>query len=308
MTAFDQRVAAVRQFSRFYTPKIGVLDEAYLQTPFSVAEGRVLYELAFRERTTASELVRDLGIDAGYLSRILRGFEAKGLLNKEPSPHDGRQVDLTLTDAGREAFAPLNAHSRQGVAAMLSQLSEADQIRVVDAMRTIETLLGARPERKAPYLLRPHEPGDMGWVVQAHGALYAREFGFDQTFEALVAEITAKFINNFDPSGERCWIAEKDGEPVGSVFLVRQSKTLAKLRLLIVDPKARGLGVGNRLVAECIRFAGERGYKKITLWTQSILTAARHIYETAGFRMVAAEENHAFGKDLISETWELKLT
>lgn len=308
MSAFDQRVAAVREFSRFYTPKIGVLDEGYLQTPFSVAEGRVLYELALRERTAASELVKDLGIDPGYLSRILRGFEAKGLLKKEPSPHDGRQVDLTLTDAGREAFAPLNAHSRQGVAAMLNQLSEEDQIRVVEAMRTIQRLLGATPERKAPYLLRPHEPGDMGWVVQAHGALYAREYGFDQTFEALVAEIVAKFINNFDPARERCWIAEKDGEPVGSVFLVQQSKTVAKLRLLIVDPKARGLGIGNRLVAECIRFARDRGCKKMTLWTQSILTAARKIYADAGFRMVAAEENHAFGKDLVSETWELKLT
>lgn len=308
MSAFDQRVAAVRQFSRFYTPKIGVLDEAYLETPFSVAEGRVLYELALRERTTATELVRDLGIDPGYLSRILRGFEAKGMLSKEPSPHDGRQMDLTLTDAGREAFAPLNAHSRQGVAAMLGRLDEADQIRVVEAMRTIEALLGAAPERKAPYLLRPHEPGDMGWVVQAHGALYAREYGFDQTFEALVAEITAKFINELDRTFERCWIAEKDGEPVGSVFLVRKSKSVAKLRLLIVDPKARGLGIGNRLVAECIRFARARGYKKITLWTQSILTAARHIYDQAGFQMVASEQNHAFGQDLVSETWELKLT
>jgi DNA-binding MarR family transcriptional regulator/GNAT superfamily N-acetyltransferase len=307
MSAFDLRVAAVRRFSRFYTPRIGVLDEAYLQTPFSVAEGRVLYELAHRDRTTASELVRDLGIDAGYLSRILRGFEAKGLVSKEPSPIDARQLQLSITDAGRDAFAPLNAHSREGVAAMLRELSEPDQIRVVEAMETIEALLGAKPERKAPYLLRAQEPGDMGWVVQAHGALYAREYGFDQTFEALVAEITAKFINEFDPTSERCWIAEKDGEPVGSVFLVRQSKTVAKLRLLIVDPKARGLGIGNRLVAECIRFARERGYKKITLWTQSILIAARQIYTQAGFKMVAAEENHAFGKDLISETWELKL-
>ncbi|WP_119420004.1 bifunctional helix-turn-helix transcriptional regulator/GNAT family N-acetyltransferase [Desertibaculum subflavum] len=308
MSTFDQRIAAVRRFTRFYTPRIGALDEAYLDTPFSLAEGRVLYELANRERPTASELVRDLGIDPGYLSRILRGFERRGLLKKVAAPHDGRQMQLILTDAGRRAFEPVNAHSQEGVGAMLRELSEADQVRVVAAMRLIEGALGTTPDRRAPYILRPHQPGDMGWVVQAHGALYAREYGFEQTFEALVAEITAKFINEFDPACERCWIAEKDGEPVGSVFLVRKSKTVAKLRLLIVDPRARGLGIGNRLVAECIRFARERGYKKITLWTQSILTAARHIYDQAGFQMVASEQNHAFGQDLVSETWELKLT
>jgi GNAT superfamily N-acetyltransferase len=193
--------------------------------------------------------------------------------------------------------------------AMLRELSEADQIRVIEAMRTIETLLGATPERTAPYLLRTHEPGDMGWVVQAHGAIYAREYGFDLTFEALVAEITARFIKSFDPAGERCWIAEKDGEPIGSVFLVRKSKTVAQLRLLIVDPRARGLGLGKRLVAECVRFARERGYKKITLWTQSILISARQIYSQAGFRMVTAEATRGFGTDPVSdETWELRLT
>lgn len=308
MTAFDQRVAAVRRFTRFYTPKVGVLDEGYLHTEMSLAEGRVLYELAHRDSSTAGEIARDLGMDAGYLSRILRGFDAKSYLVKQPSPNDGRQTLLSLTDAGHTAFAPINQRSREGVGAMLNRLSEAEQLRVIDAMATIEKLLGAEPERKAPYLLRPHQPGDMGWVVQAHGVLYAQEYRFDQTFEALVAEIVAKFIHEFDPAAERCWIAEKDGEPVGSVFLVRKSKTVAKLRLLIVDPKARGLGIGQRLVAECIRFARAAGYKKITLWTQSVLLAARQIYADQGFKLVAAEENHAFGQKLISETWELKLT
>ncbi len=307
MTAFDRRVAAVRRFTRFYTPKVGVLDEGYLDTELSVAEGRVLYELAHRDRSTAGEIARDLGLDAGYLSRILRSFDAKGLLVKEPSPSDGRQTLLSLTDAGHTAFAPINQRSREGVGAMLNRLSEADQDRVVEAMATIEALLGAAPEKKAPYLLRPHQPGDMGWVVQAHGALYAQEYNFDQTFEALVAEIVARFINELDPAFERCWIAEKDGEPVGSVFLVRKSKTVAKLRLLIVDPKARGLGVGQRLVAECVRFARAAGYKKLTLWTQSILLAARGIYAAQGFQLVASEANHAFGQDLISETWDLRL-
>jgi DNA-binding MarR family transcriptional regulator/N-acetylglutamate synthase-like GNAT family acetyltransferase len=266
-----------------------------------------LYELAYRGHTTAGELVTDLGIDAGSLGRILGAFEAEGLVSTAPAPGDLRQVQLGITDAGRDAFAPLNAQAREGVGAMLSQLGEADQARVVAAMRTIEALLGAQPERTAPYLLRAHRPGDMGWVVRAHGAIYAREYGFDQRFEALVAEIAARFINKFDPMVERCWIAERGGEPVGSVFLMRKSKTVAQLRLLIVDPQARGLGIGYRLVAECIRFARERGYKKVTLWTQSMLIAARQIYAQAGFQMVAATETRGFGAAPVSdETWELK--
>ena len=308
MSAFDQQVAAIRRFSRFYTARIGVLDDGCLQTPFSLGEGRVLYELAHRDRTTASELVSDLGINADSLSRILDAFEVRGLVSKAPSTGDAQQVQLDITDAGRDAFAPLNAHTRAGMGAMLRELCEADQFRMLQAMRTIETLLGARSEREVPYLLRTHEPGDMGWVVRAHGAVYAREYGFDQSFEALVAEIAARFIKNFDPAAERCWIAERDGEPVGSVFLVRRSKTVAQLRLLIVDPRARGLGLGKRLVAECIRFARERGYKKITLWTQSILMAARQVYAQAGFQMVSAEEAGGFGTEPVSdEIWELKL-
>jgi DNA-binding MarR family transcriptional regulator/GNAT superfamily N-acetyltransferase len=304
---FDQRVAAVRRFNRFYTQKIGVLQAGHLNSPFSLAEVRVLYELAHREQPTASELGRDLGLDAGYLSRILRGFEKKGLVKKSPSEADGRQQLLTLTRKGEEAFAPLNVRSRTEIGALLGPLSGAEQNRLVDSMHAIEDLLGARPEPKAPYLLRPHQPGDIGWVTHRHGALYAQEYGWDETFEALVAEVAASFIKNYDPKVERCWIAEKDGEIVGSVFLVKKSRTVAKLRLLYVEPKARGLGIGARLTAECERFARQAGYKKIMLWTNSILVAARHIYEKAGYRLVESEPHHSFGHDLIGETWEKTL-
>jgi DNA-binding MarR family transcriptional regulator/N-acetylglutamate synthase-like GNAT family acetyltransferase len=303
----DQRVAAVRRFNRFYTLKIGALAEGHSNSPFSLAEARVLYELANRAQPTAGELARDLGLDAGYLSRILAGFEKRGQLRKEPSPTDGRQSLLVLTDAGRAAFAPLNEQTRRDIGAMLAPLPPAGQDKLVAAMGTIEQLLGARPEAKAPYLLRPHQPGDMGWVVSAHGALYAREYGWDQSFEALVAEIVAKFIRHFDPARERCWIAERDGETVGSVFLARKSHTVAKLRLLIVDPRARGLGIGQRLVEECIRFARQARYRKLTLWTNSILHAARHLYEQAGFKLVKSQPHRSFGQDLVGETWDLRL-
>ena len=306
-TDLDQRIAAVRRFNRFYTQQIGVLREGYLESPFSLTQVRVLYELAHRDRTTASELGRELGLDAGYLSRILRGFEKRGLIDKKPSEVDGRQNLLWLTEQGQQAFAPLHARSRHDIGAMLSRLSPTEQDRLVGAIRTIEGLLGARPEHKAPYLLRPHQPGDMGWVVHRHGVLYAREYGWDEQFEALVASIVAKFIQHYDPKRERCWIAEREGEVVGSVFLVRQLKTVAKLRLLLVEPQARGLGIGARLVDECVRFARSSGYRKVTLWTNSVLLAPRSIYEQAGFRLTHEDPHHSFGHDLIAETWELKL-
>jgi len=303
----DQRTAAVRRFNRFYTQQIGVLQKGYLDSSFSVAEVRVLYELAHREKTTATELARELGLDAGYLSRILLGFKKRDLIERKPSEVDGRQNVLWLTEHGRDVFAPLHERSHDGISAMLGRLSAVQQTRVVDAMATIEALLGARPEPKLPYMLRPHQSGDMGWVVHRHGTLYAQEYGWDEQFEALVASIVAKFIQHYDPKRERCWIAEMDGEIVGSVFLVRQSETVAKLRLLLVEPKARGLGIGARLVDECVRFARLAGYRKIRLWTNSVLLAARHIYENAGFRLIHEDPHHSFGDDLIGETWEMKL-
>ena len=304
---FDQRVEAVRRFNRFWTRRIGVLREGYLESPFSLTEVRVLYELARSEETTASELGKELGLDAGYLSRILRGFEGLGLISKKPSKTDGRRSLLRLTEVGQKTFAPLDARSREDVGAMLGALSAAEQDRLIGAMRTIEELLGAQPEAKVPYLLRPHEPGDIGWVVHRHGILYAREYGWDERFEALVARIVADFVDNFDPAKERCWIAESDRAILGCVFIVKECDTVAKLRLLLVEPEARGLGLGTRLVEECVRFARGRGYEKLTLWTNSVLDAARRIYEEKGFEIVEEEEHHSFGKYLVGQNWELKL-
>lgn len=306
-TDFDRRLESLREFNRFYTRQIGVLRNGLLDSPFSLTEARVLYELAHRETPTASALGAELGLDAGYLSRILRGFARHGLIERRASPADGRQSLLSLTPAGRKAFATLDRRSQAQVAAMLRRLSDEDQRRLIAAMHTIEDVLGAPRPATAPFVLRAHRPGDMGFVVHRHGVLYAHEYGYDERFEALVAAIVARFIERFDPTRERCWIAERDGTIVGSVFLVRKSKTVAKLRLLFVDPSARGLGIGKRLVDECVRFARQAGYRKITLWTQNDLYAARHLYERAGFKVVAEEAHHSFGKDLVAETWELDL-
>jgi DNA-binding MarR family transcriptional regulator/N-acetylglutamate synthase-like GNAT family acetyltransferase len=301
------RITAVRRFNRCYTQKIGVLGERLLDSPFSLTEARILYELAHRERPTASELCRELDLDPGYLSRILGGFRRHGLLVRAASDTDRRQIHLSLSDAGQAASAPLDKRSRDEIAALLARLPEPEQRRLVAAMAEIERLLAPASAPREPYLLRPPVPGDIGWVISRHGALYAQEYGFDWRFEALVAEIAARFVAEFDPRRECCWIAERDGEPVGSVFLVKESEQIAKLRLLLVEPAARGLGIGARLVAETIRFARRSGYQKITLWTQSLLVAARHIYETAGFRLVASEPHHSFGHDLVGEHWELAL-
>jgi len=302
----EERIAAVRRFSRFYTRQLGLLQESLVHTRFSLTEARVLYELAHRETMTASELASDLDLDHGYLSRILRRFGDEGLLKKVRAANDGRQSVISITAKGRKAFAPLNKNSHDQVAAMLERLQPAEQQRVTGAMASIEALLGEAPS-SAPIILRPHEPGDMGWVTSANAALYAKEYGWDLTYEALVARITADFIDNFNPKRERCWIAELDGERVGSVFVMRKTDEIAKLRLLILDPKARGLGLGRRLVEECLRFAKSAGYSSMTLWTQSILIAARAIYAQAGFKLVAEEPHHSFGVDLIGETWERDL-
>ncbi|HXZ00331.1 MAG TPA: helix-turn-helix domain-containing GNAT family N-acetyltransferase [Stellaceae bacterium] len=302
----DARVDAVRGFNRFYTQKIGVLQEGLLASPFSLTEARLLYELAQRRETTASGLCRDLGLDAGYASRLLRRFEKQQLVARTRSAEDGRQSLLALTAAGGEAFAALNQRSRDAAAALLGALSETEQDQLVQAMHGIERLLGGSGEA-APCRLRPHRPGDMGWVVSRHGAIYAEEFGWDESFEALVAKIVAKFIRHLDPARERCWIAERDGERVGSVFVVQQSPRVAKLRLLLVEYSARGTGLGARLVDEAVRFARGAGYRKLGLWTQSILLPARRIYEKAGFRLKREEPHHSFGQDLVGEFWELKL-
>jgi DNA-binding MarR family transcriptional regulator/N-acetylglutamate synthase-like GNAT family acetyltransferase len=304
---FAGRVEAVRRFNRFYTKHIGVLREGLLRSPYSLTEVRVLYELAHRDEATAAELCKDLGLDAGYLSRILRDFGRKGLVEKRPSKSDGRRSLLRLTKKGRKEFAALNARQDEEVGAMLGGLPAEHHARLVESMRTIQGLLGRQPERKVPYILRPHHPGDMGWVVHRHGVLYSQEYGWDEHFEALVARIVADFIENFDPKRERCWIAERDGEVVGSVFLVKKTKTVGQLRLLLVEPKARGLGIGKRLVEECIRFARQAGYRRIVLWTNDVLDAARHVYERAGFRLVKEEAHRSFGHDLVGQNWELTL-
>ena len=306
----ENRISAVRRFSRFYTRQLGLLQESLVHTRFSLTEGRVLYELAHRDAVTASELAAALDLDHGYLSRILRRFAEDGLLAKKRAADDARQSLITITAKGRKAFEPLNKGSHDQVAAMLGQMSEAEQQRVVAAMSTIETSLGAsaaNPQPTRTIILRDHQPGDMGWVTSAHGEIYAREYGWDITFEALVGKITAEFIENFDSKRERCWIAELDGERVGSAFVVRKSDEVAKLRLLIIDPRARGLKLGVRLVDECLRFAKFAGYSSMTLWTQANLTAARGIYQRAGFKMTAEEPNHSFGVDLVSETWDIDL-
>jgi DNA-binding MarR family transcriptional regulator/GNAT superfamily N-acetyltransferase len=305
-----RHIEAVRRFSRFYTRKIGILQQGAYDSPFSLTQVRVLYELAHHNQSTAAGLCADLGLDPGYLSRILSDFEERGFLRKSRSETDGRQTLLSLSARGRKAFAPLDERSAAEVAAMLRPLSSEAQKTLVDSAQTIERLLGdsAPAKEKVPYILRTHQPGDMGWVVHRHGVLYSQEYGYDEQFEALVASIVAKFIQHFDPRRERCWIAEKDGENVGSIFLVRKSKTVAKLRLLLIEPSARGLGIGARLVSECVRFARQAGYRKITLWTQSDLYAARHLYQQAGFRLVHKERHQSFGRDLVAETWDLDLS
>jgi DNA-binding MarR family transcriptional regulator/GNAT superfamily N-acetyltransferase len=304
----DERIHAVRRFNRFYTRKIGVLKKGLLGSPLSLAEGRVLYELAQREHTTASELVQELGLDSGYLSRMLKGFQSKGFLTKTAAEGDGRQMLLTLTARGHEMFATIDERSRNEIAGLLAKLEPSDQGKLVAALDRVERLLGERSDSEGPaYILRPHQPGDIGWIVHRHGALYAEEYGLDISFEAFVARIAARFIENFDQLRERCWIAEREGEIAGSVVLVNEGDGVAKLRLLYVEPTARGLGIGTRLVAECIGFARRAGYRKLALWTNDILVSARRIYEAAGFHLTREELHQNFGRDLVGQYWELPL-
>ncbi len=301
------RIDAVRSFNRFFTRRIGVLREGLLHTPYSLTEARVLFEIASREQATASDFSRDLGLDPGYLSRILSGLERRGLITRAPSETDARRRILSLTSEGWEAFSVLDDRSREEIAELLGGLCKEEQRRLLGAMRTIESVLDRRLKFSESFFVRTHEPGDMGWVVGRHGELYFREYGWDERFEALVARIAADFIDGYDPAWERCWIAEMEGERVGCVFCVRESDSVAKLRLLLVEPGARGLGLGGRLVEECVRFARSRGYETLTLWTNSVLDVARRIYEEQGFRLVEEEEHHSFGKNLVGQNWELEL-
>ena len=304
------RIAAVRRFNRFYTRQIGVLRKNYLDSPYSLGEMRVLYELSHGEVKTATDIGRALDLDAGYLSRVLRNFEKRGFISRKTSRHDARQSQIALTARGAKAFAPLEKRSQDLVNGMLAKLKADQQTRLVAAMTTIETLLGEPPDEpavKPSYILRQPRHGDFGWIVSRHAELYAQEYGWVEPFEGLCAQIVADFVNNYDAKRERCWIAELNGENVGCIMLAKDSAEVARIRLLLVDPKARGLGVGARLTDECVRFARQAGYKKITLWTHSILFAARHIYEKAGFTLTSSEKKRSWSKDVVAEYWDLQL-
>jgi DNA-binding MarR family transcriptional regulator/GNAT superfamily N-acetyltransferase len=307
-TVSATQIARVRAFNRDYTRRIGVLSEGLLDSPYSLTEVRVMYEIAHRSGITAGELAEGLDLDRGYLSRMLKGFETKKLLVRTPAPEDGRRQHLRMTPAGMRVFAPLEKRSQEQVRGMLTALDEERRRVLLEAMDMIQNALDKSSGNLTQQLtLRAHRPGDMGWVVQRHGEIYHQEYGWNEEFEALVAEITAEFVRKLDVTRERCWIAEHDGRRVGCIFLVAQDTTTAKLRLLLVDPDARGLGVGRKLVAECVRFASAAGYRKIVLWTQETLTAARHLYSEAGFVKTAREPHRSFGHDLIGETWEREL-
>ena len=304
----SDRIAAVRRFNRFITRHVGALREGLLHSRYSLAEARLIYEIAQHETIGVTQLAQELGLDLGYLSRTVSNLEADGLLEKIRADGDGRQRLIRLTGKGRRLFATLDRRSSDEVATVLARLSESDQARLLGAMRVVEDVLVGAAPIEAPFVLRAHEPGDLGWVIERHGAIYADEYGWDATFEALVAQICADFVTHFDPTRERCWIAEMNGRRVGCVFVVKADEATSKLRLLLIEPEARGLGLGGRLVDECIAFARETGAETLTLWTNSVLTAARHLYETRGFKLTHAEPHHSFGHDLIGEHWDLQLS
>jgi DNA-binding MarR family transcriptional regulator/GNAT superfamily N-acetyltransferase len=305
------RIAAVRHFNRFYTRQIGVLRKTFLDSPYSLGEARILYEISSRRSPTASQIARTLGLDAGYLSRVLHNFEKRGLIERRASRKDARQSHLALSVHGKKSFAPIESRSQQSAGDMLAKLPPADRGRLIAAMDAIETLLDGRltaePDKRRDYILRAPRPGDFGWIVKRHAELYAQEYRWIEPFEGVCAQIVADFVNKYDSSRERCWIAEMDGENVGSVMLAKDSADVARIRLLLVDPKARGLGLGARLTEEAIRFARSAGYRKITLWTHSVLGAARHIYQKAGFKLTHSEPHQSWGQPVVSEYYDLEL-
>jgi DNA-binding MarR family transcriptional regulator/GNAT superfamily N-acetyltransferase len=304
---FEHRIAAICSFNRFYTQHIGLLQDGMVDSPFSLAEARVVYELGRLDKPTATSVAAALDLDPGYLSRIVAKFVEQDLVARSPSNIDRRQFHLHLTPKGRRAFAQLDRGSHEVVAKILKNLEDSEQARIVKAMSAIQGLLASSAVEKPSYQLRPHGVGDMGWVVARHAVLYGQEYGWGDSFESMIAEIVAAFLKNYDHARERCWIAEIDGDPVGSVFLVNETEQIARLRLLLVEPHARGLGIGRRLVEECVKFSRQCGYKGITLWTHSILAAARDIYERAGFRHMHQQTHRDFGPELVGETWDMKL-
>lgn len=303
----EDEIAAVREFNRAYTRQIGALNRDFLDSPFSLAEVRVLREIYYGDGLTASAVGQELGLDAGYLSRMLRGFARRGLLTRQTSPHDGRQTFLSLSRTGCKTFEEIEGRQRIAVRSMLDRVDPVDRPALTASMRRIQRLLGLAAPSTTPFTLRAHRPGDMGWIIHRQGALYFAEYGWNEEFEALVAEICARFIQNLDPKREKCWIAERDGEIVGAIFCVTRSRNVAQLRLLYVEPSARGLGLGSRLVEECIAFARRAGYRKLVLWTNSVLRSARRIYEANGFTLTGEEKHTSFGHHLVSQTWALDL-
>jgi DNA-binding MarR family transcriptional regulator/GNAT superfamily N-acetyltransferase len=300
------QVAAVRRFNRFYTREIGVLQERLLHSPFSLAQGRVIYELANNPPLTATEVGQHLKLDGGYVSRLIRTLNARGVVAKRVSETDRRQQLLALTAKGRRAFAQLDSTSTVEIRALLDRVTPDRRPRLIAAMHAIETLLGADSQPPVPYILRPHQPGDMGWIVHRQAVIYAQEYGWNDEYEAVITRIASDFLTHFDPKRERCWIAEREGEIVGSVFAVKDPDRdgVAKLRLLYVEPSTRGLGIGTRLVQEVTRFARQAGYHTLTLWTNSVLVSARRIYEAEGYHLVSEEPHHSFGHDLVAQVWE----
>lgn len=308
MQIASDQVEAIRKFSRFYTSTILALGDAYLESPFNVSEARVIYELAHGDEMTAQNLSKITGLDPGYLSRLLKSFEIRGYITRQVSPDDGRRMLISITEAGKKSFQQLDEASKVLTAKILQRLSESDRLKLIDAVQSVQALItGEKDNHRTSYILREHQPGDMGWIISAHGRIYAEEFGWDETFEIMVAEIAANFLKNYDAKWERCWIAEMAGENVGSAMVVKQADGIAKLRLVIIDPKARGLGIGKRLVEEAIRFAKRKNYHTMTLWTNSVLLAARSIYEDFGFTLLESESYQGFGQELVGENWLLDL-
>ncbi len=306
-STLESRIEAVRRFSRFYTRRIGVLEETLLHSPFTLPEGRLVYEISNRDAPTAQELCHDLGLDPGYVSRLLKSLEKRGCIARERSATDKRATRLTLTAKGQKLWGAMNQQSKEDLANLLSGLPAAKQQELVAALETVERLLEEPDEKRAAYVLRPHLPGDMGWIIRRQTQLYAQEHGWNGSFESILAEIAGKFVANYDPRRERCWIAERNGEIVGSVFLVKAGKATGQLRMLYVEPSVRGLGIGGRLVGECIEDARTKGYRRLILWTNDILAAARKIYIAAGFRLEKEERHHSFGQKLVGQYWSLDL-